>query len=76
MKRLGMRVGRIKAASPDPPSPMPPLDLSRLTTAQVVRMAELQERWLAVGLSGVTDGELDEVIGVREILAAPGPGEG
>ncbi len=76
MKRLGVRVERVKEALPKPPPPAPPLDPSCMTKEQLVRMAELQERWLAVGLSGLTDGELDEVIAVQEILTAPGPGEG
>ncbi len=76
MKRLGTRVDRVRAAMPEPPPPAPPIDPSRLTTAQLIRLAELQERWQAVGLSGLTDAELDEVIAVQEILTPPGPGEG
>ncbi len=76
MKRLGARVGRVRAALPDPPPPAPPIDPSRLSTEQLVRMAELQERWLAVGLAGLTYEELEEIIALQEILTAPGPGEG
>ncbi len=71
MKRLGARVGRVRAALPEPSPPVPPLDPSRFTTGQLIRLAELQERWLAVGLAGLTDTELDEVIAVQEILTAP-----
>ena len=71
MKRLGVRVERVKEALPKPPPPVPPIDPSRLSTEQIVRMAELQERWLAVELSGLTDAELDEVIAVQKLLAAP-----
>ncbi len=73
MTRLRVRLDRVEAALPEPPPPVPPLDSSRLTEEQIVRMAELQERWQAVGLAGLTDTELDEVIAVQEILAAPGP---
>ncbi len=64
-RALGRRLDRLRAALPEPPSSAPPLDLSRLTRDQLQRMAELQERWLAVGLSGLTEGELDEVIAVQ-----------
>ncbi len=75
MKRLGARVERVKEALPKPPPPVPPIDPSRLSTEQIVRMAELQERWQAVGLAGLTDAELDEVIAVQKLAAAPEPGE-
>ncbi len=68
MKHLEMRVGRIEAVLPEPPPPAPPIDPSRLTREQLVRMAELQERWQAVGIEGLTDAELDEVIAMRAIL--------
>jgi len=35
------------------------------------RAAELQTRWLAVGVSGLTYEELEEIIALREILMAP-----
>lgn len=76
MKRLGVRLDRVRAALPPPPPPGPPIDPSRLTGEQIVRMAALQERWKAVGMEGLTDGELDEVIALQEILTAPEPGEG
>ncbi len=72
MKRLGVRIDRIRVALPEPPPPLPPLDPSRLGKAQLVRMAELQARWQAVGMEGLTDGELDEVIAMREILMGTG----
>ncbi len=74
MRRLGVRVGRV--ATLRPPPPPPPVDPSRLTPAQLERAGELQERFLAVGLSGLTDDELDEVIALRALLTAPRDGEG
>ncbi len=68
MKRLAIRLDQIKAVLPEPPPPTPPIDPSRLTREQLVRMAELQERWQAVGIEGLTDAELDEVIAMRAIL--------
>ncbi len=76
MKRLGVRVDRVRASLPEPPTSATSVDTSRLTTEQIVRMAELQERWLAVGLAGLTYEELEEIIALQEILTAPGPGEG
>ena len=71
MKRLSVRLDLVKAALPEPPPPLPPLDPSRLTTAQNVRMAELQDRWQAVGIEGLTADELEEIIALGEILRAP-----
>ncbi len=71
MKHLEMRVGRIEALTPPPPPTPPPLDPSRLTPVQMERAAELQTRWLAVGVSGLTYEELEEIIALREILKAP-----
>lgn len=76
MKRLGVRVGRVETLRPPPPPVPPPLDPSRLTPAQTERAAVLQERFLAVGVAGLTDDELEEIIALREILMAPEPGEG
>lgn len=70
MRRLGTRVGRVAALVPPPPPP-PPFDASRLTPAQKQRAAQLQGRWLAVGVSGLTYDELEEIIALREILVAP-----
>src|SRR5215203_3869343 len=75
VKRLGVRVGRVEALRPPPP-PAPSLpDPSRLTQAQTERAAELQTRWLAVGVAGLTSEELEEIIALQEILVAPEPGE-
>ncbi len=74
-RALGRRLEGLRAALPEPSPPVPPIDPSRLSTEQLVRMAELQERWLAVGLAGLTDAELDEVIAVQKLAAAPEPGE-
>jgi hypothetical protein len=75
VKQLSVRLDRVKAALPEPPPPLPPLDPSRLTAAQLVRMAELQERWQAVGIAGLTSDELEEIIALREVLRASGPEE-
>ena len=75
-RALGRRLEGLRAALPEPSPPVPPLDPTRLTKAQIVRMAELQTRWQAVGIEGLTDAELDEVIAVQKILTAPGSGEG
>ncbi len=76
MRRLGVRVGRVAALRPPPPAPPPEIDASVLTPAQLERAGELQERFLAVGLSGLTDGELDEIIALQTLLSAPSAGEG
>ncbi len=71
MKGILVRLDRVRAVLPEPPPPEPPLDPSRLTTEQNVRLAELQVRWEAVGVEGLTDVELDEVIAMHEILTGP-----
>ncbi len=70
-KALRHRLDGLRAALPEPPAPMPPIDPSRFTKEQIVRMAELQERWQAVGIEGLTDAELDEVIAMHDILVGP-----
>ncbi len=74
MRRLGVRVGRVAALIP----PMPPsgIDSSRLTSAQQARVVALHERTCAVGVSGLTDAELDEAIDLWALLGAPVGGEG
>ena len=68
------RLARLEAAVP---KPVPPIayDLSRLTANQRERMAGLWERIDAVGLSGLTDEEVEEGAAMSEILLAPGPPE-
>lgn len=70
MRRLGARLDLVRAALPEPPPPEPPPDFSRLTAAHKQRLAELQPRWLAHGLEGLTDCELDEIIAIQEVLFA------
>ncbi len=77
MKRLGVRVGRLAALRPaPPPSSVGDVDVSRLTEAQQERVAALHERTRAVGVSGLTDGELDEAIALWALLVPPVPEEG
>lgn len=76
MRCLGVRVGRVEALRPPPPPVPPALDPSRLTAAQMERAAELQARWLAVGVAGLTDAELDDIIALQTLLAAPDHEEG
>ena len=74
MSRVAVRLARLEAAVPKPAT-RPVYDLSRLTPDQLERMAELRERIDAVGLSGLTDGEVDELAWMSEILLAPEPPE-
>lgn len=64
------RLDRLEAAIPPSREPYP-YDLDRLTIAQKERMAEIQERADEVGLTGLTDAEVDEAAMVAEILLAP-----
>jgi len=71
---VAVRVGKLEAAVP-PPVPRPAYDLSRLTAAQLERMGELRGRADRVGLSGLTDEEVDELAAMSEVLLAPEPVE-
>lgn len=70
MTRVAVRLARLEAAVPKP-VPRPAYNLSRLTYDQLGRMAELRERADDVGLAGLTDGEVDELAEMSEILLAP-----
>ena len=74
MTRVAARLTKLEAAVPTPVLP-PAYDLSRLTPDQLERMAELRERVDAVGLSGLTDEEVEEGAAMSEILLAPDPPE-
>ena len=74
MTRVGVRLTRLEATVPKPVT-RPVYDLSRLTADQRERMAGLRERVDAVGLSGLTDGEVHELAGMSEILLVPDPPE-
>lgn len=75
MTRVAARLTRLEAAVPSP-VPAPPYDLSRLTPAQLERMAELRHRVDVVGLSGLTDSEVEELAAMSEVLVAPDPPDG
>ena len=75
MTRVAVRLARLEAAVPKP-VPRPVYDFSRLSPDQLERMAELRERVNAVGLSGLTDGEVEELAEMTEILVAPDPPAG
>jgi len=72
MTRVAIRLAKVEAAVPKPVI-RPAYDLSRLTADQLERMAELRERVDAVGLSGLTDGEVDELAAMSKILVASDP---
>lgn len=72
MTGVAVRLARLEAAVPRP-VPRPVYDLSRLTPDQLDRMADLRARVDAVGLTGLTDGEVDELAAMSEILLAPEP---
>lgn len=72
MTRVTFRLARLEAVVPKP-VPAPEYDLSRLTAAHKERMAEIQPRYLALGLAGLTDAEVDALAEVAEILQAPEP---
>lgn len=74
MTKLAPRLAKLEAAVPMP-VPAPVYDLSRLTPGQLRRMGELRGRIDAVGLPGLTDGEVDELAEMSEILMAPAPVE-
>ncbi len=76
MRRLGVRVDRVAALRPPPPPPAPAIDPSSLTPAQKQRAAEIPARLLAVGLSGLTDEDLDDALALQKLLMAPRDGEG
>ena len=68
MTALDRRLTRVQALLP-PPRPSPPVrDLSRLTAGQQSQLAALTERYLAVGLIGLTDRELIEMSNLVRIL--------
>lgn len=68
MRTLPRRLRTIQAALPPPP-PQPRVhDLTRLTPDQRMRLAELSERYQAVGLTGLTDIELEEIAHLVGIL--------
>jgi len=72
--KVSVRLTRLEAAVPKPVL-RPAYDLARLTADQLERMAELRERIDAVGLAGLTDGEVDELAEMSEILLASEPPE-
>lgn len=76
MSRVAARLARVAAAVPPPRPPAQDYDLSRLTPDQLARMGVLRGRIDAVGLSGITDDELEELATISEILTAPDPSEG
>ena len=71
MTRVAVRLAKLEAAVP---KPVPPIeyDLSRLTSDQLSRMAELRGRVDEMGLAGLSDGEVEELAEMAEILQAPG----
>ena len=74
MTRVAVRVGKLEAAVPPRrEEPAPDLDLSRLTAAQKERMAEIQPRYLELGLAGLTDDELEDLAEIAAILKAADP---
>lgn len=74
VSKVAVRLAKPEAMVPKP-IPQPVYDLSRFTPDQLWRMAELRGRVDEVGLSGLTDGEVEELAGMSEILLAPGPAE-
>lgn len=72
MTRVALRLAKLEAAVPTrQDEPERELDLSWLTPAQKERMAEIQPRYLAVRLAGLTDEEINDLAEVAEILKAP-----
>lgn len=68
MTALDRRLTRLRAALP-PPRPSPPVrDMSRLTADQQSQLAALTTRYLAVGLTGLTDRELTDLSDLVRIL--------
>ena len=67
MRQMSTRLDRLRAAIPLPRLPREH-DLSRLTPDRRMRLAELSERYQAVGLTGLTDTELEEIAHLVGIL--------
>lgn len=77
MTKVATRVGKLEAAVPPRRQELAPeLDLSRLTVAQKERMAEIQPRYLELGLEGLTDDELEDLAEIATILKAADPPAG
>ena len=71
MTTVAVRLTRLEAAVPPRrEEPAPDLDLARLTAAQKERMAEIQPRYLELGLEGLTDDELEDLAEIATILKA------
>jgi hypothetical protein len=68
MPRLTSRIARIETTLPPPSPPLDPLDFSRLTPDQRMRLAELSDRYEAVGSEGLTGDELEEIALLIAIL--------
>jgi hypothetical protein len=66
---LTRRLTRLQVALPPPPPPPRIPDLSRFSPEQRTRYLHLRERYQAVGLSGLSDVELEEIAGLVGILA-------
>ncbi len=74
MTRVAVQLARLEAAVPPRrEEPAPDLDLARLTAAQKERMAEIQPRYLELGLAGLTDDELKDLAEIATILKAAEP---
>lgn len=74
MTKVAVRLARLESAVPPRrDEPTPDLDLLRLTAVHTERMAEIQPRYLELGLEGLTDDELEDL---AEILKAADPPAG
>lgn len=74
MTKVAVRLARLEAVVPPRrEEPTPELDLSRFTAAQKERMAEIQPRYLELGLAGLTDDELEDLVEIAEIVKAADP---
>jgi len=71
--KVAARLARLEAAVPVP-TPVQAFDPGVFTPAQVARMAEIQPRYAALGLAGLTDEELEDLAQIAEaVRGAPGP---
>jgi hypothetical protein len=65
---LTRRLARLHQSLPPPPVPPRELDFGRLSLGQLERREQWGERFAAVGISGLTDGEVVEIADLVAIV--------